>query len=199
MRRSAFMLTITVVLILLLFAVSACSREQGATSTEMVPEDITEASQTQADAEASKTQVDNEASQTQADDASSDNKSQENQEEEYTMKLKINDTQVNVAWENNESVKALAKLAENGPVTIETEPFGGFEQVGSIGATLPSSDTSIKTKAGDIMLYTSDHIVIFYGSNSWAYTRLGKITDKSKSELQDLLGGYGVTVTITAE
>ena len=76
---------------------------------------------------------------------------------------------------------------------------GGFEQVGSLGETLPSSDTNITTKAGDIMLYTGSQMVIFYGSNSWAYTRLGRITDKSDSELKELLGGAGVTVTITAE
>ena len=121
------------------------------------------------------------------------------EEEIVEMKMSINGTAVDVSWENNASVKELAKMAGNGPVTIETEPYGGFEQVGSIGATLPSSDTNIKTKAGDIMLYTSSQMVIFYGSNSWAYTRLGRITDKSDSELRELLGGDGVTVTITAE
>lgn len=73
------------------------------------------------------------------------------------------------------------------------------EQVGSIGETLPSNDTNIKTKSGDIMLYSSDQMVIFYGSNSWAYTRLGKITNKSAGELKELLGGDGVTVTVIAE
>ena len=121
------------------------------------------------------------------------------EEEIVEMKMSINGTAVDVSWENNASVKELAKMAGNGPVTIETEPYGGFEQVGPIGATLPSSDTNIKTKAGDIMLYTSSQMVIFYGSNSWAYTRLGRITDKSDSELRELLGGDGVTVTITAE
>ena len=123
----------------------------------------------------------------------------DNEEEIIEMKMTINDTAVNVSWENNASVKALAKMAENGPVTIETEPYGGFEQVGPIGAALPSSDTNIRTGAGDIMLYTSSQMVFFYGSNSWAYTRLGKITDKSDAELRELLGGDGVTVTITAE
>ncbi len=115
------------------------------------------------------------------------------------LKLKINDVQVNVSWEDNESVKALSKLAAEGPVIIEMSPYGGFEQVGSIGTTLPSDDTNIRTQAGDIMLYTSSQMVIFYGSNSWAYTRLGKITDKSAKELGELLGGSGVTVTVTAE
>ncbi len=128
-----------------------------------------------------------------AEDAADD------EEEIIEMKMTIGDTPVKVSWEDNESVRALAKMAEGGPVTIETEPYGGFEQVGSIGATLPSNDTDITTSAGDIMLYTSSQMVIFYGSNSWAYTRLGRITDKSASELKELLDGYGVTVTITAE
>ena len=115
------------------------------------------------------------------------------------LKLKINDVQVNVTWEDNESVKALEKLASEGPVTIVMSPYGGFEQVGSIGETLPSNDTNIRTQAGDIMLYTSSQMVIFYGSNSWAYTRLGKITDKSAKELGELLGGSSVTVTVTAK
>lgn len=132
-------------------------------------------------------------------DASASEKTNDNEEEITEMKMTINDTPVKVSWENNESVKALAEMAKNGPVTIETQPYGGFEQVGSIGMTLPSSDTNISTKAGDIMLYTGSQMVIFYGSNSWAYTRLGKITDKSASELKDLLGGAGVTVTVTAE
>ena len=120
-------------------------------------------------------------------------------EETFTMRMKINDTDVNVAWENNDSVKALAKLASAEPVTIQMNAYGGFEQVGSIGTTLPSNDKSIKTKAGDIMLYTSDQMVIFYGSNSWSYTRLGNITDKSSSELRQLLSGSGVKITIMAD
>ena len=120
-------------------------------------------------------------------------------EEIIEMKMTINGTAVKVDWENNASVKALAKMAGNGPVTIETEPYGGFEQVGSIGATLPSNDTDIRTKAGDIMLYTSSQMVIFYGSNSWAYTRLGRIADKSASELSALLGSGDVTITLTLE
>lgn len=120
-------------------------------------------------------------------------------EEEIAMKMTINDTAVKVAWENNESVKALSKMAEDGPVTVQMNAYGGFEQVGSIGQSLPSNDTDISTSAGDIMLYTSDHIVIFYGSNSWSYTRLGRISDKTDKELSELLSGSGVTVTITAE
>lgn len=115
-----------------------------------------------------------------------------------TITMKINDEEVRVSWENNESVKALAELASETPLIINTSQYGGFEQVGSIGTTLPSNDVSTKTKPGDIVLYTSDSIVVFYGSNSWSYTRLGHIEDKSEDELRELLSGSNVVITITA-
>ena len=120
-------------------------------------------------------------------------------EEAINMTLKINDEIVQVKWENNESVKALMKMASENPVVVDMSMYGGFEQVGSLGTTLPSNDQNTKTKPGDIVLYTSDSIVVFYGNNSWAYTRLGLIENKSKSELQDMLGRGNVTLTITAE
>ena len=51
------------------------------------------------------------------------------------------------------------------------------------------------TQAGDIVLYASNQIVVFYGSNSWAYTRLGHITDRSGEEMALLLGNGDVTIT----
>lgn len=124
---------------------------------------------------------------------------EKNEEEVINMTMKINDEVVNVTWENNESVKALLKMAAEDPVVVNMSMYGGFEQVGLLGTTLPSNDQNIKTKPGDIVLYTSDSIVVFYGNNSWAYTRLGHIEDKSKAELQDLLSRGNVVITITAE
>ena len=100
------------------------------------------------------------------------------EEEEPMMQMKINDTPVTVAWEDNESVSALKELAAN-DLTIQMSMYGGFEQVGSIGQRLPSSDVQTSTSSGDIVLYSSNQLVVFYGSNSWAYTRLGHITDKT--------------------
>ena len=74
--------------------------------------------------------------------------------------------------------------------------YGGFEQVGSIGKTLPSNDINITTNPGDIVLYSSNQIVIFYGSNTWAYTKLGHI-NLSKDELENLLSNSNVTITFT--
>ena len=118
--------------------------------------------------------------------------------EETGMKMLINGTEVKVAWEDNESVEALRKMAEE-ELEITMSMYGGFEQVGSIGQDLPSNDEQITTEAGDIVLYSSDQIVVFYGSNSWAYTRLGHITDKTAAELEDLLGNGDVTIRFSME
>ena len=111
--------------------------------------------------------------------------------------LAINGTPVTVEWENNESVQALRELAAAEPVTVQMSMYGGFEQVGSLGTSIVRDDVQTATSAGDIVLYSGSNIVIFYGSNSWAYTRLGHITDKTAGELSELLGNGDVTITIS--
>ena len=125
-----------------------------------------------------------------------DDKTITKEDETANMKLtlKINDIENDVIWTNNDSVRALKNLAKDG-LTINMSKYGGFEQVGSIGSTLPSADTRITTNPGDIVLYSSNQIVLFYDSNTWSYTKLGHI-NLSKSELTDLLGDEDVVVTI---
>ena len=120
----------------------------------------------------------------------------ESEETETMLQMKIGDTGVTVNWEDNESVEALKELCQNGSLTIQMSMYGGFEQVGSIGQSIPRNDSQTTTQAGDIVLYSGNQIVVFYGSNSWAYTRLGHITDKSAQEMADLLGNGDVTITI---
>lgn len=127
--------------------------------------------------------------------SSSDKSTAESETEE--LGLTIGDTPVQVEWENNESVSTLKELVINNPLTIQMSMYGGFEQVGAIGTDLPRDDEEITTEAGDIVLYSGNQISIFYGSNSWAYTRLGKITGKTAQVLTDLLGNGDVTITIT--
>lgn len=112
------------------------------------------------------------------------------------MKLFINDTEVPVTWERNDSVSALRELAGGDGLKISMSMYGGFEQVGSIGKTLPSNDQQTKTDFGDIVLYSDNQIVVFYGSNSWAYTPLGHV-DLSREEMTELLGKEDVTIRIT--
>ncbi|KHM51400.1 hypothetical protein NZ47_10755 [Anaerovibrio lipolyticus] len=109
------------------------------------------------------------------------------------MELMINNVRVPVSWEQNPSTENLKKLL---PLTINMSMYGGFEQVGSIGHSLTRNDTQTTTQYGDIVLYSGDKIVIFYGSNSWSYTRLGHI-NLSQQEMTDLLSHGDVTMKIT--
>ena len=123
----------------------------------------------------------------------------DNEEEtkETMLGLAINGTPVSAEWEDNESVQELRKLAAEEPIVIQMSMYGGFEQVGSLGKSIARNDVQTTASAGDIVLYSGSNIVIFYGSNSWAYTRLGHIMGKTAGELSELLGNGDVTITIS--
>ena len=109
------------------------------------------------------------------------------------MILQIGETEVPVTWENNPSVDALKELL---PLTVQMSMYGGCEQVGPIGQKIISNDEQTKTEPGDIVLYSGNQIVIFYGNNSWAYTRLGHV-DLTQEEMAELLAHGNVTITIS--
>ena len=109
------------------------------------------------------------------------------------MKMKIGETEVPVTWEKNDSVEALKQLL---PLTIQMSMYGGFEQVGPIGQSIVRDDQQTSTDYGDIVLYSGNQIVVFYGTNSWAYTRLGHV-ELSQQEMRDLLANGDVTITLS--
>jgi hypothetical protein len=113
----------------------------------------------------------------------------------HNLFLKINNKEIDVTWLDNDSIKDLKKIAKDG-LLINMHKYGNFEQVGSLGTTIKSDDTRINTIPGDIVLYQSNQIVIFYGSNEWAYTKLGHI-NLSIDELRELLANSDVNVTIS--
>ena len=117
-------------------------------------------------------------------------------EKTFELQMTIGNTPGSVDWEDNEAVEALKDLCRNQPLTIQMSMYGGFEQVGPIGTALPQNDMRTTTSAGDIVLYSGDQMVVFYGSNSWAYTRLGHITNRSAEDMTDLLSNGDTVITI---
>ncbi len=115
------------------------------------------------------------------------------EKESGTMKLIIGETEVPVTWEDNRSVEALKDLL---PLTVKMSMYGGFEQVGPIGQSIVRDDRQTTTDYGDIVLYSGNQIVIFFGSNSWSYTRLGHV-NLSREEMTSLLSNGDVSVTIS--
>lgn len=120
-----------------------------------------------------------------------------NNEDIKEMYITINGNKLEVTLAENSSVDALVEILKQDDLTYTAEDYGNFEKVGNIGRSLPTSDTQITTQAGDVMLYSGNQIVIFYGSNSWAYTRIGKISGYSASELRSLLGAGCGSVQVT--
>ena len=130
---------------------------------------------------------------------SGDAESQQVEEEnsEMQMNVQVGGSTFTATLEENEAVDALVEMMEQGPVTIQMSDYSGFEKVGPLGTSLPTSNQQTTTQAGDIVLYQGNQIVIFYGSNSWSYTRLGHIDDLTGWE--EALGSGDVTVTFSLE
>lgn len=113
------------------------------------------------------------------------------------LKVEVNGTAFTAALEDNAAADAFVEMMREAPVVIEMSDYSGFEKVGALGTSLPASNSQTTTQAGDIVLYNGNQIVIFYGSNSWSYTRLGKIDDLTGWE--EALGSGDVTVTFSVE
>lgn len=116
-----------------------------------------------------------------------------------TIKITVSGKTLPVKIEDNVATKALVEALRGSSITYEADDYGGFEKVGALGRTLPSDDKQISTSAGDVVLYNSSNIVLFYGSNSWSYTRLGKIQYESLDELKSFLkaGEGNISVTLS--
>ena len=110
------------------------------------------------------------------------------------VKVKINDEVFDVKLENNSATQELIKELKKGNVTVNASEYGGFEKVGDLGFSLPTSDENIGTSPGDIVLYQGDKISLFYGSHSWSYTKLGKLDNVDSNKLKEVLGSGDVTL-----
>lgn len=115
------------------------------------------------------------------------------------MKITAGDTTFMATLADNASVEALKELLAKGPLTINMSDYAGMEKVGPIGTDLPRNDEQISTGAGDIILYQGNSLVIYYDTNSWNFTRIGKIEGVTGEELLDAFGSGDVTVTFSLE
>ena len=115
------------------------------------------------------------------------------------IKISVGGKTIPIAIEDNNATKELVKALRKAPVSYEANDYGGFEKVGDLGFSLPASDTQITTGPGDVILYSGNKIVLFYGTNSWSYTRIGKMEYGTLNELKAFLkAGQGmITVTLS--
>ncbi len=102
------------------------------------------------------------------------------------MFIYIGDNKLKVELENNSSVKALVNILKENDITYEAHDFGGFEKVGDLGFQLPTNDSYIDVTTGDVILYTGSNLCLYYGNNSYSFTRIGKINGYTKDELKEI-------------
>lgn len=128
---------------------------------------------------------------------STDRKGTDETEDITAMKMSvtIGEQSFTAVLEDNAATRELFKMMEEGPISIDMDDYSGFEKVGLLGKSLPTDNQQITTQAGDIVLYSGNQIVMFYGSNSWDYTKIGRIDDLSGWE--DALGTDSVTAVFS--
>ena len=104
-----------------------------------------------------------------------------------------------VTLTNNSATQALVAKLQEASVTVTLNSSGGFEIWGTLGFSLPTNNEQINAQPGDIVLYNGSNICMFYGTNSWNYTLLGKIDGLSESELRTFLkaGESNISVTLS--
>ena len=115
------------------------------------------------------------------------------------MYITIGGKTASVTLADNSATQALVETLQQAPVTVTLNSSGGFEIWGPLGFSLPTSNERINAQPGDVILYSGDNICIFYGTNSWTYTRLGKIDNMTASELTTFLkaGENNISVTLS--
>lgn len=109
----------------------------------------------------------------------------------------IGEDRLDILLSDNSSAEAFKELLSEGDLTINMSDYGDFEKVGPIGTTLPRNDERIVTEPGDVILYQGNQITIYYDTNTWTFTRLGKVQGKTQAELISILGEGDVTVTFS--
>ncbi|MBD5521624.1 MAG: hypothetical protein HDR03_10495 [Lachnospiraceae bacterium] len=127
---------------------------------------------------------------------------QENTEQEVTemkMKVQVGDITFTATLAENSSVDSLKELMANGPLTLNMSDYAGMEKSAELGVTLPQNNEQMNTRAGDIILYQGRTFVIYYDTNSWSLTPIGKIDNVDAEELREALGTGDVTVILSIE
>ena len=143
------------------------------------------------------TNINSEVNEIEENSISNNDVNQNKEENMESVYIKVNNQVLNIELEDNSATKELKERLKNEDIIIEAHEYGGFEKVGNLGFSLPREDTSITTSAGDIVLYQGNQISLFYNSNSWSYTKLGKVQNVSSKELTNILGNGDVTLTFT--
>lgn len=110
--------------------------------------------------------------------------------------IEVNKKELIVKVEDNSSSKALLERLKDGNIIVNAHDYSNFEKVGELGFELPTNNKQITTKPGDVILYQGNNICLYYGTNTWNFTKIGEVINVDDNELKSLLGGGNVTLTL---
>ncbi len=118
--------------------------------------------------------------------------------EQMKIAISVNGHDLSATLEDNSSASALMELLKKGDITVSAHDYGGFEKVGDLPQSLPRNDESINTSPGDIILYLGSSICFYYGTNSWNFTRLGRIDGAENLDIKAIYGNGNATFVLSA-
>lgn len=197
MKKAIFM----VLIFALSYTITACGSSEEEQSTDIKTESDTNApALSNAESEEPK-QPDEEVgtAQTELQPTEAVRESSEQEVTDMKMKIQIKDMSFTATLEDNSSVDALRELMADGPITLNMSDYANMEKGADLGVTLPQNNEQMNTQAGDIILYQGKTLVIYYDTNSWSLTPIGKIDNVNEEELRTALGTGDVTVTFSFE
>ena len=171
---------------------SACGSVQdtapGSTVLTYPPATITESSQKEAKPSQTESVVQEQSSEILSEES-----------EPVKIQITVGDITFIAVPEENTSTEAFLALLQEQPLTVQMSDYAGMEKVGSLETTLPRNDSQISVGAGDVILYQGNQITIYYGTNSWSFTKLAVIEGATKESLLEALGTGDVEVTFSLE
>ena len=113
------------------------------------------------------------------------------------MRIQVGDTVFTATLAENSTVEAFKALLADGPLTLHMHDFANMEKGADLDVTLPENNEQMNTQAGDIILFQGRTFVIYYDTNSWSLTPIGKIDNVDPQALRAALGEGDVTVTLS--
>ena len=121
----------------------------------------------------------------------------QNPKADKLINITVGENTVTATLADNTSAQAFYELLEQGAVTVDMHDYGNFEKVGNLPISIVPNDTMITTEPGDIILYQGNQITIYYDTNTWNFTRLGKVNGLTPSELKAILGSGNITAVFS--
>ncbi len=181
------------------FTIMACGSSGEEQNSDIKPEFSTNTPAPSDEESEDAKELETEAAQTELQPTESTQESTKQEVTEMKMRIQVGDTAFTATLAENSTVDALKELMADGPLTLDMSDYANMEKGADLGVTLPQNNEQMNTQAGDIILYQGRTFVIYYDTNSWSLTPIGKIDNVNVESLRAALGAGDVTVVLSLD